>query len=138
MSGGQEDKKTYYISSVKRKLVYVELKTGYNDDGPAWIGYGVYNRTGKTLYFDGKAFGKGSGVRGNYFSDEGEYWITGIKKNAEHRYPWGKGKISIDSEAAAEYMELTQQHKLPNNKYEIVELDKTIPAEHHVRLNQKL
>lgn len=122
---------------MQRKLIYVELKTGYEDNGPAWIGYGLYNRTGKTIYFNGKALQKGNGVSGNYFSGEDEYWVTGIKKNAEHRYPWGKGKIMIDKDAVAEYMEITLQNELPKSKYEVVELDKIIPAEFHVKQNEK-
>ena len=26
-----------------RDIMYIELKTGYSDDGPAWIGYVKYN-----------------------------------------------------------------------------------------------
>ena len=26
-----------------KDLMYIELKTGYSDDGPAWIGYVKYN-----------------------------------------------------------------------------------------------
>lgn len=123
---------------MQRKLVYVELKSGYDDDGPAWIGYGVYNRTGKTLYFNGIAFRKAQGISGNYFSDSDEYWVSGIKKNAEHRYPWGKGKIQIDKDAVAEYKELTGLKELLKSKYEIVDLNNTIPAEYHERQNEKL
>ncbi|MBZ0097895.1 MAG: hypothetical protein K8F30_02365 [Taibaiella sp.] len=121
-----------------RKLIYVELKTGYDDNGPAWIGYGLYNRTGQTLYFNGIAFRKAHGINGNYFSDRDEYWITGIKKNAEHRYPWGKGKIQIDKDAIAEYKELTGLKELLKSKYEIVNLNNTIPAEYHERHNGQM
>lgn len=119
------------------KLIYVELKTGYEDNSPAWIGYGIYNRTGKTVYFNGNALQKGNGISGNYFSGKDEYWVTGIKKNAEHRYPWGKGKIQIDQTAVAEYKNITQQENLPKSKYEIVELDNTIPSEAHEHQNEK-
>lgn len=39
-----------------RQLLYVELKTGYSDDGPAWIGYVGRSKSGKTLYFNDHAF----------------------------------------------------------------------------------
>ncbi len=123
---------------MQRKLVYVELKSGYDDNGPAWIGYGLVNRTGKTIYFNGTALQKGNGVSGNYFSGEDEYWVTGIKKNAEHRYPWGNGKIQIDKDAIAEYKELTGLKELLKSKYEIVQLDNTTHAEYHERQNEKL
>ena len=39
-------------------LMYIELKTGYSDDGPAWIGYVKASKSGKTLYFNDHAFRK--------------------------------------------------------------------------------
>ena len=45
-------------------LMYIELKTGYCDNGPAWIGRVQKSRAGRTVYFNGKAFkrdGRGSG-----------------------------------------------------------------------------
>ena len=32
-------------------LKYIELKTGYSDDGPAWIGRVKMSRSGRTVYF---------------------------------------------------------------------------------------
>ena len=34
-------------------LMYIELKTGYSDDGPAWIGYVKTSKSKKTIYFNG-------------------------------------------------------------------------------------
>ncbi len=31
-------------------LMYIELKTGYSDDGPAWIGYVKTSKSKKTIY----------------------------------------------------------------------------------------
>lgn len=39
-------------------LMYIELKTGYSDDGPAWIGYVKASKSRKTLYFNDHAFQK--------------------------------------------------------------------------------
>jgi hypothetical protein len=70
---------------MKEKIMYIELKSGYEDNGPAWIGKVYYSKSGKTIYFSGKAFQslKGSGIGGNYFDIETSehYWISGIKKN---------------------------------------------------------
>ena len=33
-------------------LMYIELKTGYSDDGPAWIGYVKTSKSKKTIYFN--------------------------------------------------------------------------------------
>jgi hypothetical protein len=31
--------------------MYIELKTGYQDNGPAWIGRVKFSKTGQTIYF---------------------------------------------------------------------------------------
>ena len=33
-------------------LMYIELKTGYSDGGPAWIGYVKTSKSKKTIYFN--------------------------------------------------------------------------------------
>ena len=33
-----------------KDLMYIELKTGYSDDGPAWIGYVKTSKTKKTYF----------------------------------------------------------------------------------------
>lgn len=37
-------------------LMYIELKTGYSDDGPAWIGYVKTSKSKKTIYFNNMLF----------------------------------------------------------------------------------
>ena len=65
-----------------KDLMYIELKTGYSDDGPAWIGYVKTSKTKKTIYFNNHAFQKYNGNYANYIDIENgdEYWITGLKK----------------------------------------------------------
>jgi len=48
--------------------MYVELKTGYNDNGPAWIGRVTFSKTGQTIYSRGKSLSKipGGGISANY------------------------------------------------------------------------
>jgi hypothetical protein len=120
------------------KLIYVELKSGYNDDGPAWIGYGVYNRTGRSVYFNGQVFRVGQGIAGNHFEQEtgDEYWISGVKKNGSDRL-FGNSRINIDREAVADYLQVCGLKELPKNKFNIVELDKTIVKEHNNKINNK-
>lgn len=63
-------------------LMYIELKTGYSDDGPAWIGYVRTSKSKKTIYFNDHAFQKQNGNYSNYIDIENgdEYWISGLKK----------------------------------------------------------
>jgi hypothetical protein len=112
---------------MKTQLLYVELKSGYNDNGPAWIGKGFLSKTGRTIYFNGQAFQKGNGISGNHFDIENgdEYWISGLKINGEDRHWAGSGTIQIDESIIQDYLQLTGQTILPKIKYKIVQLNNT-------------
>jgi hypothetical protein len=93
--------------------MYVELKSGQNDKGPAWIGRVKFSKTGKTLYYRGKTFrsckGRCSGA--NYYdveTDE-EYWISGPKKNGQDRHWAGSGPVHIDKDVEEEYWSMRKQ-----------------------------
>ncbi|HZV68483.1 MAG TPA: hypothetical protein VFG10_03035 [Saprospiraceae bacterium] len=57
---------------MKFKVMYIELKTGFSDNGPAWIGRIEFSKSGQTIYFNNKAIKKlkSAGVSGNYFDIE--------------------------------------------------------------------
>jgi hypothetical protein len=90
--------------------MYIERKTRngatLNDKGPAAIGWVSFSKTGKTIYYDGKAFQKpGSSeprcTYGNYYcwiDDEivDEFWITGVKKRGSNRMPWATGQPVVE------------------------------------------
>ncbi|MBV8391353.1 MAG: hypothetical protein JO080_16225 [Mucilaginibacter sp.] len=127
---------------MKGQLVYVELKTGYSDNGPAWIGKALFSRTRETIYFNGLSFLKGARRSGgNYlerFSGD-SYWISGVKKDGTNRHWAGGGKIQIDKDVVVEYLELTNQSKLQSHLFEIVELNNNPPInEFHEIENRKL
>ena len=127
---------------MNERLKYVELKSGYNDDGPAWIGYAAFSKSGQTVYFDGKSLKKMKtpGIFANYYdleTDE-EYWISGIKKNGCDRHWAGKGKILIDEKAVDDYLKEVKFNSLSDN-YEIVTLKESVPSETaHQLENRKL
>jgi len=104
---------------MKDRLIYVELKSGYSDNGPAWIGIAGASKTGATIYSNGKALKrlKGSGISGNFFDIETgeEYWISGIKKNNQDRHWAGGGEVSIDRAAIDTYFAETGFQSLPPN-----------------------
>jgi hypothetical protein len=88
--------------------MYMELKgRDHNDNGPARIGRVTFSKTGKTIYYKGKAFQSlnGRGFCANYYDVEtGEpYWISGPKKNGEDRHWAGSGKVEIDADVREEY-----------------------------------
>ena len=94
-------------------LRYIELKSGNSDNGPAWIGYVIPSKTGRTLYFNGRALMKLKGQRrgesgGNYVDMQtGEsFWVSGVKKNGEDRHWAGSGRVLIEAAALSQYLEL--------------------------------
>jgi len=91
--------------------MYVELKTGFNDDGPAWIGRVRFSKTGRTLYYRGRRLQSlkgGGGMSANYFDlDTGdEFWVSGVKKNGQDRHWAGHGPVDIDEDVADEHRRL--------------------------------
>lgn len=112
---------------MKDQIIYVELKSGYSDNGPAWIGKGSRSKSGRTIYFNGKAFRSlgGQGVQGNYRDIEtrDEYWISGVKKNQEDRHWAGSGVVMIDESVVEEYLAITGSSSLDPKRFKIVQLD---------------
>jgi len=79
-------------------LRYIELKTGYADNGPAWIARVKLSKSGRTIYFNGKALKRAArGVSGNRYDVQTgqEYWVSGVKKNGLDRHWAGSGIVSI-------------------------------------------
>ena len=123
-----------------RDLMYIELKTGYSDDGPAWIGYVKTSKSKKTIYFNGRAFQKYIGNTSNYVDIEtGEgYWISGLKKAESNRHWAGHGKIMIDRRAVDEYLSIIGESKLPSSIFEITDIEDNFPIERvSTLLNEK-
>ena len=126
---------------MKTRLLYAELKSGYSgDDGPAWIGQGAYSRSGRTIYFNGKAFQscKGAGIGANFFDLETgeEYWISGVKRNERNRHRYGRGKVMIDQAIIADYLREIGAAHLSSAKYDIVSFAANDPRGRiHGRLN---
>src|ERR1043166_1549161 len=89
-------------------LRYIELKTGHAHKGPAWIARVETSRSGRTIYFCGRALKRatGGGIEGNHFDLETgeEYWVSGVKKDGTDRHWIGSGKISIERSAVQEYL----------------------------------
>jgi hypothetical protein len=109
-------------------LRYIELKSGYSDNGPAWIGYVTSSKTGRTLYFNGRGLMKLKGQRrvasgGNYIDMEtGEsYWVSGVKKNGQDRHWAGSGKVLIEAAAVADYLKTIGAKALDKSRCEITE-----------------
>ena len=112
-------------------IKYIELKTGYSDNGPAWIGRVKISRSGTTVYFNDHAFQKTIGFSGNYKDVETgeEYWISGVKKDGTDRHWAGNGKIIIDKKIIPEYLEITGDKELDKTKFIVEEIEDIFPVE---------
>jgi hypothetical protein len=103
----------------KTRIMYLELKTGYSDNGPARIGRVSFSRTGRTVYYKDKQFLSigGSGIGANYLNVETneQYWISGPKRNGSDRHTWGAGPIEIDADVVEEYWRDIRRCQPPKN-----------------------
>jgi hypothetical protein len=89
----------------KTQIMYVELKSGFGDSGPAWISRVRFTKSGRGVYFKDKLLLRGSGLSGNFFDEETgeEYWVSGIKKNRQDRHWAGSGAVEVDEDIRSEY-----------------------------------
>jgi len=127
---------------MRPELRYIELKTGYTDNGPAWIGMAEFSKSGRTVYFNGKALKNSNtqGISGNYYDIENgdEYWISGVKKNGNDRHWAGGGKIMIDQNIVELYLSLVDFNVLDKNQFELVDVLRTNKQKFSELENQKL
>jgi hypothetical protein len=94
------------MSARKTRIMYIERKAeGLN--GPARIGRVTFSRTGRTLEYKGRTFGKSKGgYKWNHFDEEtgDEYWISGPRRDGQDRlYPQSSLPIEIDEDVREEY-----------------------------------
>ncbi len=87
------------------RIMYVQLKTGYNLDlGPAWITRVSFTRTWRTAYVHGRTLRRVTGTAyANYDSnfydvDTGEgFWISGPKRDrTDGRYSTQQPVVELD------------------------------------------
>ena len=97
-------------------LKYIELKTGYNDNGPAWIARVKVSKSGRTIYFDGRALKQGAVCAGNFVDIETRetFWVSGVKRDGTDRHWAGSGKIFVEAAAVEEYLAIVGRPELRN------------------------
>ena len=125
------------MRKLRTEIKYLELKSGFSGNGPAWIGLVSFSKSGKTIYFDGKAFQRmGSArIQGNFMDIESgnEYWISRVKKDMSDRHKFGGGKILVEKRILSEYLQIIGKSELPKTNFEVTEVNIEIPIK---RINE--
>ena len=116
------------------KLKFIELKTGYEGNGPAWIGIVKKSKSGQTIYFNDKALIKVNGTIGNFLDTETgeEYWVSTPKKKGNDRHKFGSGPIIIQKSAVEVYLAYRKLHSLPKEFVVQHIPDTSIEKFHHI------
>ena len=118
-----------------KAIRYIELKTGYSDNGPAWIERVKESKSGNTLYFNNKAFRRCRGISGNYYDIESreEYWISGVKKDGSDRHWAGHGKVVIQEAIVTDYLEITGRQSIDSSRFDVADIPDEYPID---RINE--
>lgn len=100
----------------RKRLMYIELKTGYEGDGPAWISKITYTKSEKGFHFHGRLLQEASPdqrrehgwTEGNYFdfTSGKAYWASGAKADQSDRLIPGAGKLTVDEDVREDYAKL--------------------------------
>ena len=120
--------------------MYIELKSGFSHNGPAWIAKVNFSKSGQTIYFNDKAIKKMKtpGVTSNHFDIETgeEYWVSGVKKNGSDRHSFGGGKVRIERNCIDEYLSIVDFDKIDEKYFQIIDLERT-DASRFVKIENK-
>ena len=91
---------------MKSRIMYIENKSE-GLTGPARIGRVTFSKTGKTIYYAGRAFRslRGRGFKANYYEvgTGNVYWISGPHRDGRDRLYGGGPTVEIDADAREEY-----------------------------------
>lgn len=93
------------MSARKTRIMYIERKAE-SLNGPARIGRVTFSKTGRTLEYRGRTFGKAKGgYKFNHIDEAGdEYWISGPRRDGQDRlYPQSSNPVEIDDDVREEY-----------------------------------
>ena len=125
---------------INKDYRYIELKSGFTHNGPAWISIIEYSRSGSIIYFNGSALKKHSGINGNYYDleTEEEYWVSRPKKDGNDRHHSGKGLVFVDKMVTKEYMDFLGVSILDLRQFIIVNIQMTDKTLFHNLVNESM
>ncbi len=87
------------------RIMYMENKSEGLSGGEARIGRVTFSKTGKRIYYQGRAFQAIKGYKANYADVETgeEFWISGPKKDGGDRLYGERVPVTIDEDVREEY-----------------------------------
>jgi hypothetical protein len=126
--------------SIHRKLTsvmtirYFENKAEQGDYGPAWIARARVSKSGRTIYFNGRALKRAvkGGIAGNYYDSEtgDEWWISGVKRRGSNRHSSGGGIVWVEESAVPEFLAVTGATEVDPSQFKVVpDLPQTDPRQ---------
>lgn len=93
---------------LKRRLMYVENKSGDIDGFTARIGWVTFSKTGQSIYYRGRTLAKSNGIASNFRDvvTGDDYWVSGIKKRGSNVH-WAESvAVAMDDDAREEYKKM--------------------------------
>lgn len=101
----------------KRRLMYVESKSGLIGGAPARIGWVTFSQSGRSVYYQGLQLSriKGGGISGNFIEDESrsEFWVSGVKRSGSNAHPSERSiAVVVDADAMEAYQELRAENRV--------------------------
>jgi hypothetical protein len=96
-------------------IKYIEHKPSeHTDRGTAWIARVWPSLSRRTLYFNGMALKRCSGIDSNHFElvTREAYWVSGVKRRRSNRHWNGGGPIQIEQSLVKWYEEHVQHKEL--------------------------
>jgi len=97
---------------LRRRLMYVENKSGDIDGVAARIGWVTFSKSGRSVYYRGRELTRAKGIGGNHIDvATGDiYWVSGIKVRGSNTH-WAEAtEFRVDEDARREYEELRAKH----------------------------
>ncbi len=100
---------------------YIELKSGFQNDGPAWIAKVERSRSGKLVYFNNRGLQRANVSNGNFIDIESGdvYWISGVKTKGSNRI-YSHADILIEEQALESLNNKKSEMKLSPSKLTVI------------------
>lgn len=92
----------------KKRLLFIEQRPEKGELAPAWIGRGALSKSGRTVYFNGKALkrleGRAVDASHRCLETGEQYWIANVTKDGSDRQWVNSEPVMVDAGVLEEYL----------------------------------